>query len=145
MTVKTLFSAANYNLATCFPDTPLKDVVDDMVQRKENAVCVINEDKSLAGIVTDHDVMRALAKNHGKLDDATVASWMTSHVITCDCDTKLSAALKLMGRHKIRHLIAVENNRPVAIIGIRAALAKIHEDDEMEINVLRDITTAKSA
>lgn len=145
MTVRTLINSPNHYLATCPINMPLIDAVNEMVRRKENALCVVNSDGTLAGIITDHDIMLRLSKNNGQLGDGTVTDCMTHSVITCDCDTKLDVAFRMMGRHKIRHLVAVENGKPVSIIGIRAALAKIHEDDEMEINVLRDITTAKSA
>ena len=145
MTIKSMFDLDNQPLSSGTPDMPMKQAVEQMVERRANALIILANDESLAGIITDHDVMRALAKNEGQLVDTIVGDWMTSKVVTCSSSTRLSDAMKLMGRHKIRHLVVEEEGNPVAVIGIRALLSKIHELDELEINVLRDMAVARSA
>lgn len=145
MSVNSMIHRETHEMLSASPEILLKEAVDQMVAKNENAMIVLNKDGSLAGILTDHDVMRALSQNDGELADEQVGNWMSQKVVTCDCNSKLADAMTLMGRHKIRHLVAVENNRPIAVIGIRALLAKLHEIDEMEINVLRDIAVARSA
>lgn len=114
-----------------------------MVDLGVNALAVIGDGDELSGIITDHDVMRGLVANKGHLaSDTTVSNWMTRKVITCDAGTKPDAALRLMGRHKIRHLILMENQKPIGILGIRDLLSKVHADDELAMNVLRDMSVA---
>lgn len=145
MSVNSMIHPETHEMLSCSPQMLLKEAVDQMVAKHENAMIVLNKDGSLAGILTDHDVMRTLSQNSGQLADEQAGTWMSKEVVTCGCNSKLTEAMTLMGRHKIRHLVAVENDRPIAIIGIRALLAKIHEIDELEINVLRDIAVARSA
>jgi CBS domain-containing protein len=145
MTVKSMIDLDTHPLACGAQDLTLKQAIERMVDMHVNALAILSHDQSLAGIITDHDVMRALYKNSGQLEDSIVGDWMSPHVKTCSVSTKLAEAMKQMGRHKIRHLVVEEDGKPLAIIGIRALLAKIHEIDEMEINVLRDIAVARSA
>jgi len=56
--------------------------------------------------------------------------------------TKLTESLRIMGKHKIRHLVVKEDGRAVAIVSIRDVLSQIHHNDELEVNVLRDIALA---
>ncbi len=142
MSVGILANLKGEILARCSPWSPMLKAVYLMVDLGVNALAVIAENDELAGIITDHDVMRGLVANKGQLDGETVSSWMTRNVITCASTTKLDAALRTMGQHKIRHLVVVEGQRPVAVIGIRELLAKVHADDELALGVLRDMSVA---
>lgn len=110
-----------------------------MAENTRNAVAIINDQNALRGILTDHDVMRALHASDGHLGSFKVCDWMTANVITCTLDTKLSAALRILGRHRIRHLVVIEGEKPIAVVGAREILGKLHDNDVLEINTLRDI------
>ncbi len=142
MSVLNLLGSPARDLLFCSPADELLDVVRDLVNNNANAIAVLDEQETLVGILTDHDVMRALAHSHGDLTGVEVHEWMTDKVITCKYDTKLTAALQMMGKYGIRHLLVTDCGVPVAILGIREVLSKIHEQDELEINVLRDIAVA---
>lgn len=145
MSIQTLLGDTPPALVTCQPSDELRSAVSAMVGNGLNAVAIVDTDGQLAGILTDHDVMRAVHEHGGSLTGATVAAWMTPEVITCPIETKLTNALKIMGRHGIRHLVVTEHRTPLAVVGIRQILGKIHEHDELEINVLRDIAVAVRA
>lgn len=148
MSIKSLINADVTHLTRCMPDDFLDEAIAKMVNANRNAIAVMDGADHLCGILTDHDIIRAVHDLQNKaraIEHEHVSNWMTNRVITCDVKTKLSTALQLMGRNKIRHLILTENALPVAIASIRDILAKIHEDDELEANVLRDIAVAARA
>jgi len=116
-----------------------------MVELGVNALAVMDRRGQLVGVLTDHDVMRALADCNGRLTDEPVSLQMSSKVVTCSADTKLTQALSLMGKHGIRHLVVTENKLPIAMLSIRNILAKIHENELLEIEILRDIAVASRA
>ncbi len=95
--------------------------------------------------MTDHDIVRAVHEGKGRIKKQIVANWMSPNVVTCSTDIKFVEALKIMGMHRIRHLVVVEDERPVAILPIREVLSQIHQDDKLEINVLRDMAIALRA
>lgn len=147
MSVNAIIGKADAELITCKSDDLLKDVVGLMVGHNENAVAVVADDKKehLVGILTDHDVMLALNQEGLEFKSALVGDWMSRKVVTCSADAKFTTALKLMGQHGIRHIVVVEGHRPLAVLGIRAVLSTVHEHDEMEISVLRDMAVAGGA
>ncbi len=69
----------------------------------------------------------------------SVAAWMSSNVITCSLDTKMSKALNMMASRRIRHLVVVDGNRPLTVISSKELLTSVHENDELEIRVLQDL------
>lgn len=145
MSIKTLLGETTPDLITCRPSDELQVAVERMVENHLNAIAVMDTDGTLVGILTDHDVMRAIYQGKGRLADTQVYAWMTDKVVTCSPETKLTDALQLMGRHGIRHLVVTDLARPLAVVGIRKILAKIHEYDELEVKVLRDIAIAARA
>lgn len=142
MSVLNLLGSPARDLLYCSPEDELLDVVCDLVNNNANAIAVLDHEDNLVGILTDYDIMRALANARGDLTGFVAREWMTEKVIACNFDTKLTAALKMMGKYGIRHLVVTDCGVPVAILGIREVLAKIHEQDELEINVLRDVAIA---
>ncbi len=145
MSVLNLLGSPAKELLYCSPEDEVLDVVCDLVSNNVNAIAVLDHEKNLVGILTDYDIMRALANACGDLTGFVAREWMTERVIACNFDTKLTDALRLMGKHGIRHLVVTDCGVPVAILGIREVLAKIHEKDELEIRVLRDIAVAARA
>lgn len=144
MSIQSLLGTDPAPLLACAPDDHLMTAVSRLVADASNAIAVSGPQGQLVGILTDHDIIRALHAGGGAISHAKVESWMTRNVITVTPETPLAGAVKLMGFHRIRHVVVVDENRkPVAVVGIRDILTKLHEMEEMEINVLRDMAVAR--
>lgn len=128
----------------CEPTTSLFDAAVEIAELDVNALAVV-EDGQLVGIITDHDIIRALADSGPGFGGSKVQDWMTSKVVTCSLEDKLSKALNLMAAHGIRHLVVVEGDRPVAVLGSKEVLTRIHENDDLELRVLRDLARVTQA
>ncbi|NOC83078.1 CBS domain-containing protein [Ruegeria sp. HKCCD6228] len=102
-----------------------------------NALAVL-EDGKLVGIITDHDVLLCLADSGSAFYEQTVDDWMTEKPITCATGSKLSTALNLMAKHDIRNLVVTQRGEPYSVVSSKEILARIHEEDELELKVLRD-------
>lgn len=129
-------------LIHCLPSDFVDEAISIMIDAGRNAVAVMEAGKHLRGILTDHDIIRAVHDAQSKGRDIAglqVKDWMTSKVIACPLETKLTESLRLMGKHKIRHLVVTKNERAISIVSIRDVLSQIHHNDELEVNVLRDI------
>jgi len=145
MSIQSLLGPENTPLLACSPDDHLMTAVSRLVSDGSNAIAVTGPEGQLVGILSDQDIIRALHAGGGSVSHANVETWMTRNVITVPSDIGLAAAVNLMARHRIRHIVVTgEKGRPVAVVGIRAILKRLHEIDEIEINVLRDIAIARS-
>jgi len=104
------------DLLAVAPGDSLGDVVSRMAERNVGAVLVLDGER-LAGILTERDVLRAVA---GGLDLAVpVASRMTHNPDTIESSDSVEHAAVLMIHGGFRHLPVVDGSTPVGILSIR--------------------------
>jgi CBS domain-containing protein len=108
------------DLLTVDAALPLAEVAARMVERSVGAVLVL-DDERLAGILTERDVLRAVAR--GIRDDAVVRDWMTSDPDTIEPGETTEHAATLMMHGGFRHLPVMEGDTVVGILSIRDLMA----------------------
>jgi len=81
------------------PGAPLRDVIIAMTRRPLGAACVVAEDGSLAGLITDGDLRRALS-SHEEIRGLKARDAMTRTPVTIGPDASLGDALELMERRE---------------------------------------------
>lgn len=121
----------------CDVDTTVFEAAVTIALLEVNALAVLKDD-DLVGIITDHDVLLCLADSGSAFYEQTVDEWMTEKPVTCAAGTKLSTALNLMAKHDIRNLVVTHRGNPITVVSSKEILARIHEEDELELKVLRD-------
>jgi CBS domain-containing protein len=97
-------------------DVSLSEAARRMDERHVGAALVL-EGGSLRGIVTERDVLRAVAA--GPVEGASVADWMTHHPETIDASETTAHAASLMIHGGFRHLPVLEDGELVGIVSIR--------------------------
>jgi CBS domain-containing protein len=105
--------------------TSLVGAAERMHERRVGAVLVM-DDERLVGILTERDVLRAVAT--GQVDGA-VGDAMTSSPDTVEADESAGHAAALMIHGGFRHLPVVEAGRVIGIVSIRD-LVRLSVDDE---------------
>ena len=103
----------------------ITEVAQRMVDRNVGAVLVL-DDGRLTGILTERDVLRAVAR--GLSDDRRVADCMTAHPETIGPDDTTEHAVVLMLHGGFRHLPVVEGDDLVGVISIRDLVPLLLED-----------------
>jgi CBS domain-containing protein len=112
-------------LLTVAPDEAVAEVAKRMVAKDVGAVLVY-EDERLSGILTERDILRAVADG---LDDATlVRDRMTANPETLDADDTTEHAAVLMIHGGFRHLPVVEQGAVVGVLSIRDLMRVVLED-----------------
>jgi len=104
------------DLLTVSKGEALQEVAQRMVDRDVGAVLVM-EDSQLVGILTERDVLRAVAA--GVQDDTVVADWMTRDPDTMGPDDTTQHAAVLMIHGGFRHMPLVEGSDVVGMLSIR--------------------------
>jgi CBS domain-containing protein len=113
------------DLLTVDAGLPLAEVAERMVEREVGAALVLDGER-LAGIVTERDVLRAVA--HGIRDDALVRDWMTTDPDTIEPGETTQHAATLMMHGGFRHLPVTEEGAVVGILSIRDLMRIALED-----------------
>jgi CBS domain-containing protein len=103
----------------------IMEVAQRMVERNVGAVLVL-DDGRLAGILTERDVLRAVAR--GLSETTRVGDCMTAHPETISPDDTTEHAAVLMLHGGFRHLPVVEGDDLVGVISIRDLVPLLLED-----------------
>jgi CBS domain-containing protein len=96
-----------------------------MAARGVGAVVILDGD-AIAAILTERDVMKAVAAGHD--GSAPAADWMTRHPDTIEPTDTTDHAASLMIHGGFRHLPVVDEGKVVGIVSIRD-LMKVALDD----------------
>ena len=96
----------------------LSEAAKKMWEQQTGSLLVIDEGGELTGIITERDVLRAVATGVS-FQEATVAEVMSKDLTTVGPATSLREAAKLMADNWIRHLPVVDAGKVVGIISQR--------------------------
>jgi CBS domain-containing protein len=113
------------DLLTVEAGQPVVAVAQRMADRDVGAVLVLKAGR-LAGIMTERDLMRALAR--GLRDDAVVGDCMTADPDTITPDDTIEHAAVLMIHGGYRHLPVIDRDDVVGVLSIRDLVQVVLED-----------------
>ena len=118
MTVARILGDKGTAIFSIGPDGSLADAARTLSERRIGAVIITAPDGSLAGILSERDIVRAIATNGaGALND-TVGQHMTREVVTCGRAISIDQVMAMMTNGKFRHVPVVEDNKIVGVISI---------------------------
>jgi len=104
--------------ATVGADTSLRQAAVVMGHHHTGASLVIDPSLPGPGIVTERDILRALAEGADP-DDAHVADYMHSTLIVAAPSWPATQAAEAMMKHHIRHIVVFEEDHLVGILSMR--------------------------
>lgn len=137
-----LKSKKNSRVLTIRPDDTVLKLVQMLRLEGVGAMIVSKDGQSLDGIVSERDVVRALATNENKLLTLPVSALMTHEIVTCSPNDTIAHVTHLMTERRVRHLPVMDNQRLVGIISIGDVLKHRVDEVQFEAAVLRDIAIA---
>jgi CBS domain-containing protein len=143
MTVEHILSAKGRKVITIEPERTLGEAVRLLDERKIGAVVVGDADHAVLGIISERDIVRALAKSGAAALDEPVSRHMTGKVVTCTGRSAISELMELMTDRKFRHVPIVEDGRLNGIVSIGDIVKHRLAEIETEHKALREyIATA---
>ncbi len=122
------------------PQAPLDEAVRRMFQQRIGSLVVCEDedcDIRLLGILTERDILRALALNPVTLDRLTVADFMTADLATANPLDGVASIMGLMTERRIRHLPVIDQGKLVGIISIGDVVKAQHDQMVMENHYLK--------
>ena len=117
MTIAAILTGKGGEVLTVACDTPVREAVAMLAEHKIGALPVLR-DNSVAGIMSERDIIYCLKSDGAAMLDWPVERIMTAPAITVTRDVPVLAALSLMTKRRIRHLPVVEGERLIGIVSI---------------------------
>ncbi|MBK6870569.1 MAG: CBS domain-containing protein [Kineosporiaceae bacterium] len=106
------------DVATIGPDQTVQALLDALAEHRVGALVVSEDGSTVAGIVSERDVVRHLQARGASLLAQPVRSIMTSEVHTCAPDTYVRDLMVLMTERRVRHVPVVTDGRMTGIVSI---------------------------
>jgi CBS domain-containing protein len=142
MSVQHILAEKSGDVVTIAPDRTLADAARLLAERRIGAVIVSEANRPVAGILSERDIVRALARSGAGALDHAVRDHMTADVVTCTSQMVIAEVMELMTRGKFRHLPVVEGGRLVGIVSIGDAVKRRLAEMESEQQAMREYITS---
>jgi CBS-domain-containing membrane protein len=106
------------DVLTVEPSDTIGEAAEKMHAANVGAIVVVEDYARVVGIVTERDLLRAVAQRV-RAAEARVRQWMTVDPVTIGPDTTIEEAARIMFDHNFRHLPVVEDGRALGIVSLR--------------------------
>jgi CBS domain-containing protein len=94
------------------------DVAQILAQKKIGAVILSDDGKTLQGIVSERDIVRALGQSGAGALSLGIGNIMTAKVVTCAPDDSADSVLQRMTDGRFRHMPVMAGGVLVGLISI---------------------------
>jgi CBS domain-containing protein len=137
MNVETILRNKGNWVATVRPDATLAEAIDILNRKRIGALVVSEDGEAVDGILSERDIVIALAEHGEDLLSRRVRNIMTPTVITCDPGDTVGELMAEMTSRRIRHFPVVADGRLCGIVSIGDLVKSRLDEVEFEANSLR--------
>jgi CBS domain-containing protein len=141
MNVENILMQKGKDVEAIRPEVSIKRAAD-WLRAKNIGALVVARDDAVLGIVSERDIVRAFSQYGEPVASMPVKDIMTHGLITVAPGDDLNRVMRLMTRHRVRHLPVLRNGKLAGIISIGDVVKRRLDDLELETNVLRDVYIA---
>lgn len=132
MTVAAILKHKGSRVETVRPNATVQQVSNLLAENRIGATVVVGAAGEVVGVVSERDLVHAIAKHGGAALNRAVDEIMTRNVETCRLTDTSEALMEQMTRGRFRHLPVVEGGRLIGIISIGDVVKRRIEDSELE-------------
>lgn len=136
MTIAAVIGRKGSAVETIAADAPVSQAVAVLGEKRIGALPVV-ESGTVAGIISERDVIYCLRDHGPAILDWPVSRLMTAPAITVEPGTDVMAALALMTQRRIRHLPVVADGAIRGIVSIGDLVKYRMERIEAEAEAMR--------
>jgi len=137
MNVETILRTKGQAVATIRPEETIGAAVALLISRNIGALVVSEDGERVDGIISERDVVHALATRGADLLSLKVAEMMTRSVVTCDPADSVEQLMAEMTNRRIRHFPVVQEGRLCGIVSIGDVVKNRLDEVEYEARSLR--------
>jgi CBS domain-containing protein len=141
MNVATVLQHKGGNVVTARPDSSIAEICSLLRSARIGAVVISPDRVRVEGIVSERDIVRALAEHGAAALSKTAADLMTRGVITCAPDEDVAGLMTVMTTGRFRHVPVCDEGALVGIVSIGDVVRVRVDEIEHEAEALRTYVT----
>ncbi len=143
MTVRRILSAKGRDVFTISPECKVSEAVRILFARRLGALVITDESGTVAGIVSERDIVRMIATQGPSSLDEPVSVCMSSNVVTTVESATIQSVMSEMTEGRFRHLPVLDHGKLAGIVSIGDVVKHRLAEMEDEQQALREyIATA---
>jgi CBS domain-containing protein len=136
MFLKDVLANKSKEVHTISSNASADEVVTELVRCNIGSLLVRDSPEgSILGIITERDILRALAAHVTPLQQLRVSACMSCELVTAQPDDDITVAMRLMTTHRVRHIPVVHQDQLHGIVSI-GDIVKAHHDELERENYL---------
>lgn len=116
----------------------LADAARLLTQERIGAVVVRNAGGEMIGILSERDIVRAVAREGAAVLEHPVATMMTRDVVCCAPQDSVAEVMAMMTERRFRHLPVRSNGKLIGMVSIGDVVKARVEEAEGEAAQLRE-------
>ncbi|WP_203835739.1 CBS domain-containing protein [Winogradskya humida] len=132
-------------VVTVTPQTTVQELLTTLAEHGIGAAVVSADGQAIAGIVSERDIVRALAGRGAAVLTEPVSAIATARVFTVGPDADVADVEKLMTEHRFRHVPVVAGDALTGIVSIGDVVKKRITELEVEKSALTGYITGERA
>lgn len=140
MTAETLLKRQNGIIFSVKENDRMCDCIAEMNEKGVGALCVLDDEGALCGVISERDILKLVQKKEGKMCDIPVKEIMThrDRLITSTPDEHIAQVMDKMTHNNIRHIIIMEGNELKGLASIRDVVKILLDNALLENKQLMD-------
>lgn len=142
MTIKSILRHKGEDVFSVGPGEDVTSVAQALAQHRIGAALVRSQDGEVLGIVSERDIVRAVAREGVAALSHTARDLMTAELVTVSPATSVAEGLAIMTQRRCRHLPVMEHGKLAGMVSIGDLVKARIEQAEQEAESLRAFVTA---
>jgi CBS domain-containing protein len=138
MYVSTILDTKGRDVVTVEADCTLLQAAEFLASRKIGTLVITDYENVPIGILSERDIVRAVAESGPSGLDQPVSAYMSSPVQTTNPGQLIRAIMEQMTEGRFRHIPVLENGRMVGIVSIGDVVKHRLAEFEAETSAMRD-------
>ncbi len=130
------------NVIFVHPETTVKDCAKVMSENHIGCTPVCDTDNHLVGIVTDRDIVLRAVASDKDICKTPISDIMTCNAFSCNCNSEIDEAEKVMSAEQIRRIPIVENNKVIGILTLGDLASDNITSNSSFCNTIENICTS---
>ena len=130
MTVSIILACKGREVVTIEPSASLASAVGLLAEKRIGALLILGVDRRIVGILSERDIVCALAERGAGALKEPVSQTMTRKVSTCNENETVSNIMERMTDERARHVPVVDQGKLVGMVSIGDVVK--HRLQEME-------------
>lgn len=138
MTVETILKSKGRTVVTMRAQQGLAEAAELLARHRIGAVVVQGAGGRVAGVLSERDVVRAIAERGAQALNDPISAYMTERVVTCAPLDSVDELMEAMTHGRFRHLPVVEDDRLLGIVSIGDVVKLKIAQAEREVVAMRE-------